>query len=72
MDQVFRRRRSGRDNIAARARPRAAVGRGERCTRDACRAVPVVKTTVATPLAFVGDVPLANDPPAPVFVHVTV
>ena len=32
----------------------------------------VVNATVATPLASVSEVPVANDPPAPVFVHVTV
>jgi hypothetical protein len=31
----------------------------------------VVNATLATPLAFVSDVAVANDPPAPVFVHVT-
>src|SRR5689334_11049223 len=35
-------------------------------------AVLVVNDTVALPFASVCDVPLANDPPLPVFVHVTV
>src|SRR5438093_6165411 len=34
--------------------------------------VPVVKFTVATPLASVALVALANDPPTPVLLHVTV
>src|SRR5215471_6490506 len=33
--------------------------------------VPVVKTIVATPAAFVVELELANEPPAPVFVQVT-
>jgi hypothetical protein len=33
--------------------------------------VEVVKDTVATPAALVVDVPLPNEPPAPVFDHVT-
>lgn len=32
----------------------------------------VVNETVATPLPFVVDVAVANDPPAPVLLHVTV
>jgi hypothetical protein len=35
-------------------------------------AAPVVKLTVAIPLAFVTDVGEPNEPPAPVFDHVTV
>ena len=34
--------------------------------------VPAVNTTVAMPLPFVGDVAVANEPPAPVLVHVMV